>query len=337
MLHFEQANDHFPTGGWGFFWTGDPGAATARNSPAHGSIPSCRNWSRWRFINSAATAIRIPGRPSSLRHGATDANTAGNDELPFAATSTRLPHWVGLWEREHVCGVRLQPGGFVSPRRLCGLCGRSVLRRVRRRPSRPATAAGLTRPTVGRLCCLIRRNGPRALLFAERGEDSRHHRRHQQHLYARGGAPRRQLLQRPRTQVADNESMYSGFRQRHLTGPTYFSHIRRSPLPRAMRDALGLLQTILLPSSAVPPCVLAATWRSAMDRSNGISYTIKHRGPPPPGQSHRWLANRRKGVLIRRPHGQRALDQLAVAKSLMERYCRRRRRSAFRAFRPLNA
>ena len=57
-LNHEQAHGHYPTGGWGFYWIGDPDRGFAEDQPGGWISACCRSSNRRTCTNCPPTATR---------------------------------------------------------------------------------------------------------------------------------------------------------------------------------------------------------------------------------------------------------------------------------------
>ena len=108
MLNFEQTNGHFPPGGWGYHWIGDPDRGTGLDQPGGWFFSILPHIEQLPFTNSAATAMRTLGGRPALRLGGDDPDAIGCSELSHAAAGDPVSKCV-LRLAEHHAGANPSP------------------------------------------------------------------------------------------------------------------------------------------------------------------------------------------------------------------------------------
>jgi len=135
-LHHESAMGYFPTGGWGWWWVGDPDRGFDANQPAAGlQHPSFRWRDRGPLISVPAA---VPTVKAASRFAGWFKTPVSLDELPRPAatttfTYTETDHCV------HAGGVNPTPGHEGGTLGLCRQRGRRCPGRV---PGRPHDRSG---------------------------------------------------------------------------------------------------------------------------------------------------------------------------------------------------
>ena len=127
MLQHEERNRFFPTGGWGWYWVGDPDRGFGKEQPGGWvfSVLPYMEQQPLHDLGSDGQPNEWPTAGSKLAGmHAVPADAVGGNELSHAASGARV--WNGIFLRRHLQPPQRQSCHRAGPNRLLRLCRRSV-------------------------------------------------------------------------------------------------------------------------------------------------------------------------------------------------------------------